>query len=230
MQRTQGILATAAPGASEAGRAQALLRWVVASAAVQSLCTLMREASSVYQQAGADCSGVGMCLVPCGLGQGVVSTSEMNLPLLLPASLHLCAGDDICGHAARSARTALGAVVRCVLPAAASSGAPAFPLAAALSEARPSSSIEAWQQAQSQLLSSLRSAVATELCADADTMAAFAAPLMTADESADVGRSDVAEVSDGDTDAVLHVMLACCVASPAFCDRVAAVDLHEVRL
>ena len=139
------------------------------------------------------------------------------------------AGNEICGQAASSARTALGAVVRCVPPPAASGGAPAFPLATALSEAKPSSSVEAWQQAQSQLLSSLRISVATELCADADTMAAFAAPLMTAEESAEFGRSDVAGDGDGDTDAVLDVMLACCAASPAFCDRAAAVDLHEVR-
>ena len=120
--------------------------------------------------------------------------------------------------------------MRCVPPPAASSGAPTFPLAAALSEAKPSSGIEAWQQAQSQLLSSLRVSVATELCADADTMAAFAAPLMTVHVSAEAGLSGAAANGDVDLDAVLHVVLACCAASPAFCDRAAAVDLHEVRL
>ncbi len=120
--------------------------------------------------------------------------------------------------------------MRCVPPPAAISGPPAFPLAVALSEAKPSSSAEAWQQAQSQLLSSLRVSVATELYADADTMAAFAAPLMITDESAEVGRSNVVGDGDGDMDAVLHVMLASCAASPAFCDRAAAMDLHEVRL
>ena len=53
VQHAQGILASAAPGASEAGRAQALLRWIVDSAAVPSLCTLMREACSVYNKSGA---------------------------------------------------------------------------------------------------------------------------------------------------------------------------------
>jgi len=57
MQRAQGILASAAPGASEAGRAQALLRWIVDSAAVPALCTLMREACSVYDKSGASLCG-----------------------------------------------------------------------------------------------------------------------------------------------------------------------------
>ena len=57
MQPAQGILASAAPGASEAGRAQALLRWVVDSAAVPSLCTLMREASSVFTKSGTTLRG-----------------------------------------------------------------------------------------------------------------------------------------------------------------------------
>ena len=61
-------------------------------------------------------------------------------------------------------------------------------------------------------------------------MAAFAAPLMTPDAAAEDGVSDAAGAGDGVMDAVLHVTLACCTASPAFCDRAAAVDLHEVRL
>ena len=139
------------------------------------------------------------------------------------------AGDEVCRVAASSARSALGAVIQCVPPPADSDVNPAFPLTAALSPARPSSSLEALQQAQSQLLSSLRVSVATEMCADAETLAAFASPLMAADDLAESGHGKGAAGDDGEVAAVLHIVLACCAAAPAFCERASSMDLQEVR-
>ena len=139
------------------------------------------------------------------------------------------ADDEVCRLAASSGRTALTALVQCVPPPAACDGTHAFPLAAALSSAKPSSSLEARQQAQSQLLTSLRVSVASELCAQAETLAAFAAPLMSADAPADIGPCSGVVSKDGDVGAVLRAVLACCAADTTFCERAASIDLHEVR-
>ena len=156
----------------------------------------------------------------------LTKTSSLDGPIQCLVSV---AGDKTCLMAACSARAMLAAVARCVPPPAAGDGTQAFPLAAALSAARPSASLEEWQHKQSQLLSSLRASVAADLCADAETLVAFAAPLTAAADEPGVDRLSKTDAGDEDeVERVLSTLLTCCAASPAFCEQAASMDLHEV--
>jgi hypothetical protein len=99
-----------------------------------------------------------------------------------------------------------------------------------LSAAKPSASLKEWQQKQSQLLSLLRESVASELCADVETLIAFAAPLTAvADDPGENGHSKADAANEDEIGLVLSTLLSCCAASPAFCELAASMDLHEVR-
>ena len=100
-----------------------------------------------------------------------------------------------------------------------SAGTPpvAFPLAIAASS-RPAEMLsEQRQQKQGQLLSALRTALASALIVDSAAFTALCR-LLTEDGGD----------NDGTVQGVLQILLACFAATPAFCEAGMAVDAHEV--